>query len=172
MANHHATLARIVEMARIRFIDNEPAVQAFARFTYDAEEIAAYAPNQDADDEEHVVPDAACGAMQLPANLCAELREEASASVAAYRSARAVARAHAEVLHANGPLGWAPIAEVLDKVDNEDSDDLNDFDDEEDDPGVTSKQRTFLASFETARRDGRGAPSSPRGAAAHMKNQS
>jgi hypothetical protein len=134
MANHHATLARIVEMACIRFLDNEPAVQAFARFTYDAEETAAYAPNQDADNKEHAIPDAACGAMQLPTDLCTELREEASASVAACQSARA----HAEVLHANGPLGWAPIAEVLDKVDNEDSDDLDDFDDEEDDPGVTS----------------------------------
>jgi hypothetical protein len=38
IADHRATWARIVEMARTRFPDNEPAVKAFVRFTYDAEE--------------------------------------------------------------------------------------------------------------------------------------
>jgi hypothetical protein len=43
MADHRATLERIVEMACARFPDNKPATLAFARFMYDAEETAAYA---------------------------------------------------------------------------------------------------------------------------------
>jgi hypothetical protein len=58
------------------------------------------------DDEEQTVLDAARGAAQLRADICAELRYRTSSSVAAGRSARAVAlAAHAEVLHENRPPG-------------------------------------------------------------------
>jgi hypothetical protein len=67
---------------------------------YDAKETAAYAATMDIEDEEQAVLDAACGAAQVHANLCAELREEAStfasasaSSSVAGRSAKAVARA-------------------------------------------------------------------------------
>jgi hypothetical protein len=94
MADHPDTWARIIEMARARFLSDEPAAQAFARETYDAEETAAYAAAQDADDEEQAVLDAARRAGQLHVELCAELRDEAtasaSASAAAGRSSRAV----------------------------------------------------------------------------------
>jgi hypothetical protein len=38
MADHHATWAIIMEMSRVRFPDNEPAAQAFARFIYNVED--------------------------------------------------------------------------------------------------------------------------------------
>jgi hypothetical protein len=50
MAKHPNTWARIIEMARARFLGNEPAAQAFVRDAYDAEETAAYAAAQDAAD--------------------------------------------------------------------------------------------------------------------------
>jgi hypothetical protein len=88
---------------------------------------AAYAAAQDADDEKQAILDAARGAAQLRGELCAELRDKATAAEG--RSARAVARAaHAEVLHANGPLGWATSAEVLNEVDDDESDDFADED--------------------------------------------
>jgi hypothetical protein len=160
MADHPDTWARIVEMARVRFPGNEPAGQAFAQFTYDTEEMAAYAAAQDADDDEQFVLDAARRAAQLRAELYSELRDEASASATACASAatgwsaRAVARAvDAEVLHTNGPPGWTTNAEVLYKVDDDESDDFADFDDEEDTPDVTEEQRTIVALFKTAHRD-------------------
>jgi hypothetical protein len=70
-------------MACARFPGNESATQAFARFTYDADETAAYAATMDTDDEEQAVLDAARGATQVRANLCAELWEEASVSAPA-----------------------------------------------------------------------------------------
>jgi ABC-type nitrate/sulfonate/bicarbonate transport system substrate-binding protein len=100
-----------------------------------------YATTQDADDKEQAVLDAAHGAAQL----CTELRDEASASAsaAAGRSARAVAwAAHTNVLYANGPRGWAPIAEVLDEVDDDESNDFSDFDDKEDSSSVTEEFET------------------------------
>jgi hypothetical protein len=122
MADHPNTWARILKMAHTRFPGNEPAAQAFARFTYDAKETVAYATTMDADDEERAILDAARGVAEVRGNLCAELREEASvsASATAGRYARAVERpAHAEVLHANGSLRWATVAEVLDEVDDD-----------------------------------------------------
>jgi hypothetical protein len=83
-----------------------------------------YATAQDADDEEQAVLDVACGAAHLRADLFVELwdKASASASAAACRSARAMARVvHTEVLHANGPPGWAPIAELFDQVDDNES---------------------------------------------------
>jgi hypothetical protein len=134
-------------MVCVRFTDTESAVQAFAWFTYDTEEPVAYAATQDTDDEEQTILDAACGAMRLRANLCAEMQEKENASAAAGWSVRAVARtAHPEVLSRGGPLGWAAVIEV----DNEDSDD---FDDDVDAPGITNEQRVLFASFESARRD-------------------
>jgi hypothetical protein len=117
-------------------------VQAFVWFTYDTEETAAYAAFHDADEEERVVLNTARGAPQL----CAELRDEATASAAAGRSTRAVARvAQAEVLHVNGPPGWVSTIEVLDEVDDDESDDFGDFDDEEDAPDVIEEQRALMA---------------------------
>jgi hypothetical protein len=87
MADHPDIWARIVEMACARFPGNESAVQAFARFTYDADETAAYAATMDTDDKEQAVLDTARGAAQVRANLCAELWEEASVSVSASSSA-------------------------------------------------------------------------------------
>jgi hypothetical protein len=96
-------------MAGTRLPGNEPAAQAFERFTYDTEETAAYSTAQDADDEERAILDAARGAALLCGELCAELRDEvtasASASTAAGRSAGDWAGAHAEDLHTNGPPG-------------------------------------------------------------------
>jgi hypothetical protein len=110
------------------------------------------AATMDVDDEEQAVLDAAGGATQVRANLCAELREEASAS--AGRSARAVARAaHTDVLHANGPPGWANVTEVLNEVDNDESDDFADFADKEDAPDISEEQQALVALFETAHRD-------------------
>jgi hypothetical protein len=65
MDDHADTWARIVEMVRARFPGDEPAVQALARATYDAEETVAYAFAQDTDDEVQVILDAALGAAQL-----------------------------------------------------------------------------------------------------------
>jgi hypothetical protein len=73
MADHPNTWARILKMAHAQFPSNEPAAQAFARFTYDAEETAAYAATMDADDEERAILDAARGVAQVRGNLCAEL---------------------------------------------------------------------------------------------------
>jgi hypothetical protein len=116
------------------------------------EETTAYAATTA--DKEQTVLNVACGAAQLRADLCAELWDKASASVATGRSARAVARAaHAKVLHANMPPGWVPVTEVLDEVDNDESDDFTEFDDEEDASDVSKEQRALVASFETARRD-------------------
>ena len=115
-------------MARALFPDDEQAAQAYARFTFDAEEIAAYAAIPDEVAEEQAALAAARGATQLRGELCAELRNEAtasapafftasaptsgsaptSASAAAGRSAMTVSlAARAEVLHADGPPGWA-----------------------------------------------------------------
>jgi hypothetical protein len=64
-------------MAR-RFPDNEGAAQAFARFTYDTGETAAYAAGQDTSDEEQTILDAAHRATRLSADLCVEMRKEAT----------------------------------------------------------------------------------------------
>jgi hypothetical protein len=156
MVDHPDTWARIIEIARARFPGNEPAVQAFARDTYDAEDTVAYAAAQDADDEEQAVLDAARRAGQLQGELCAELRDEATASASADagRSARAVAQvAHADVLHANRPPGWAASTEVDNEVDDDESDDFADFNNDEDALDPADKQRAPMASFEMARRD-------------------
>jgi hypothetical protein len=94
MKDHRATWARIMEMARARFPRNEPTAEASrgSRTTWRRQ--------QDADDKERTILDATCGEMRLCADLCTELQEEPNASIAAYRSARVVARAmHAEFLH-------------------------------------------------------------------------
>jgi hypothetical protein len=52
MADHPDTWARIIEMARARFLGNEPAMQAFTWFMYDTEETMAYAATMDADNKE------------------------------------------------------------------------------------------------------------------------
>jgi hypothetical protein len=128
MANHPDTWARIVEMVHTRFPDIEPTAQAFARFMYDTGETVAYAAaTLDTDNEEQAILDVARGAAQLRGELCAELRDKATAAEG--RSARVVARAtHAEVLHANGPLGWATSAEVLNEVNDDESADFADED--------------------------------------------
>jgi hypothetical protein len=96
-------------MARVRFLVKESAAQAFTWFTYDAEEAMAYV-----DDKEQAVLHAARGTPQLRADLCAELREVASASAAVGRSVRVVARvAHADVLHADMPPGGRPSPRCL-----------------------------------------------------------
>jgi hypothetical protein len=140
MADHPDTWARIIEMARFRFPGDEPAMQAFAREAYDAEETAAYAAAQGADDEEQAVLDAAPRVAQLRGELCAKLRGEATASTATGQSARVVA--HAEVLHATNV-----------EVPDDESDDFADFDDNEDAPDLADEQRALMASFKTARRD-------------------
>jgi hypothetical protein len=73
MADHPDTWARIVKMASAWFLGNEPAVQAFVRFAYDAEKTMAYAATMDSDDKEQAILDAARRAMQVCANICAEL---------------------------------------------------------------------------------------------------
>jgi hypothetical protein len=147
MTDHPDTWAMMIEMARARVLGDEPAAQAFARDTYDAEETAAYAAAQDAEDEQQDVLKAARGAAQLRSELCAELRGEASSSApaAAGQSAREVARAaNAEVLHAfNG--------KVPDEVD--DYDDFADSDDNEGALDPADEQKALMTSFETARRD-------------------
>jgi peptidoglycan/xylan/chitin deacetylase (PgdA/CDA1 family) len=85
IADNPDTWARIVEMACARFPGHESAAQAFARFTYDADETAAYAATMDTDDKEQAVLDAARGAAQVRA----ELWEEASVSVSASASSSA-----------------------------------------------------------------------------------
>jgi hypothetical protein len=54
------------------------------------------------------------------------------------------------MVHANRPLGWAPITEMLDEVNNEDSDD---FDDDKNALDVTDEHHALLASFESTRCD-------------------
>jgi hypothetical protein len=116
MADHPDTWARIIEMARARFPGDESTAHAFARITYDAEETTAYATAQDTEDEQKAILDAARGAEQLYAELCAELD-----SAAIGWSARVVAReGNMEALHVSND-------EVPDDVDD-DVDDFADFD--------------------------------------------
>jgi hypothetical protein len=86
------------------------------------------------------------------------MRDEAtassSASAASGRSARAVTRAaHADIVHANGPPGWATNAELLDEVDDGEEDDFANFDDEEGALDFADEQRALVALFRTACRD-------------------
>jgi ABC-type nitrate/sulfonate/bicarbonate transport system substrate-binding protein len=141
MTDHPDTWARMIEMARARLPATSPR-RKHSWDTYDVEETAVYVVAQDVEDEQQAILEAARGAAQL----CSELRGEAasSASAAAGQSAEEVARAaNAEVLHAFN--GKAP--------DEVDDDDYADFDEDEGAPDPADKQRSLMASFETARRD-------------------
>jgi hypothetical protein len=72
MADHRATWARLREVARQRYPDDDLAAEVAARALFDAEEMAAYSADQDAQAEEQGVLDTARAATRLRG----ELREE------------------------------------------------------------------------------------------------
>jgi hypothetical protein len=72
MADHRATWARLREVARQRYPDDDLAAEVAARALFDAEEMAAYTADQDAQAEEQGVLDTARAATRLRG----ELREE------------------------------------------------------------------------------------------------
>ena len=76
-----------------------------------------------------------------------------------------VARAaRAEVIHADGPQGWAyakPLRHEVDEEDDDDDADLDFLDRYPDEPDRGDEQRVLLASFETHRRDRAGRDTSP-----------
>jgi hypothetical protein len=76
MADHRATWARLREVARQRYPDDDLAAEAAARVLFDAEEAASYAANLDARAEEQGILDTARAAMRLRGELREELRAE------------------------------------------------------------------------------------------------
>jgi hypothetical protein len=72
------TWARLREVARQRYPDDDLATEAAARAHFDAEETAAYAAGLDAQVEEQGVLDTARTATRLRGELREELRAEGS----------------------------------------------------------------------------------------------
>jgi hypothetical protein len=78
MADHRATWARLREVARQRYPDDDLAAEAAVRALFDAEEAAAYVADLDAQAEEQGVLDTARTATRLRGELREELRAEGS----------------------------------------------------------------------------------------------
>jgi hypothetical protein len=69
MADHRATWARLREVARQRYPDDDLAAEAAARVLFDAEEVASYTADLDARAEEQDVLDTARAATRLRGEL-------------------------------------------------------------------------------------------------------
>jgi hypothetical protein len=78
MSDHWATWVRLREEAWEWFPDDEVAAEIAAREAFDAEEMAAYAADLDAQVEAHVILDTAHGATRLRDEFHKELRAEGS----------------------------------------------------------------------------------------------
>jgi hypothetical protein len=78
MANHGATWARLREVARQRYPDDDLAAEAAARELFDAEETATYATDLDAQAEEQGILDTVRTATRLWGERREELRAEGS----------------------------------------------------------------------------------------------
>jgi hypothetical protein len=76
MADHRATWARLREVARQRYPDDDLEAKAPARALFDIEEAASYAADLDAQAEEQGVLDTARTATRLRGELRKELRAE------------------------------------------------------------------------------------------------
>jgi hypothetical protein len=80
MADHWVTWARLREVARQRYPDDDLAAEGATRVLFDAEETAAYATDLDTQAEEQDVFDMACAAMRLRGELRGELWTKGSST--------------------------------------------------------------------------------------------
>jgi hypothetical protein len=80
MADHQATWARLREVARQRYPDDDLAAEAAARALFDAEEAPSYAADLDARAEEQSILDTERAATRLRGELREKLRVEGSSA--------------------------------------------------------------------------------------------
>jgi hypothetical protein len=131
MEDHRVTWARLREVARQRFPDDNLAAELAVRELFDAEEATAYAADLDAQVEEQGVLDTAHAATRLRGELREELRAEASCA----------GGNEEEYVHLDD--------------DDLDADDLAylKVPTDEEAPESSAEQRALMASFETHHRD-------------------
>jgi hypothetical protein len=137
MADHQATWARLREVARQRYPDDDLAAEVAARALFDAEETAVYAADLDAQAEEQGILDTAHAATCLRRELREELQVEGSSACA------------------------GDIEKEFVHLDDADLDDHLDIDDlaylelptDEEAAESTAEQRALMAPFETQRHD-------------------
>jgi hypothetical protein len=130
MANHRVTWARLREMARQRYPDDDLVGEAAARVLFYAEEAASYAADLDAQAEEQGVLDMARAATRLRGELREELRAEGSGADGTEE----------EYVHLDDDLDADDLAYLELPTDEEAAESF-------------AEQRALMASFEAQRRD-------------------